>query len=498
MLDWLVYPDVNPNKQAPATAASVPQLSPTAMTFGPYLNPQSMYPASVSPYWPLQPAQPANLNPQASNFQPAQRSVYEYRYQPNYRIDKSSRYNLRQRIDEQVRPYTTGTVDSVIESIEPREQGSVTKPAKSTTTAPWRRGGRRQTTPFRYTPSRDTPDRPVTPPPEPVVSRVYLAQAAHLPQILPQPQKLLVVLDLNGTLLAREKGVPQHMIKRPGVEPLLQYLFSNHVVMVCTSATGHNAKDMVQKLLTEEQQNKLVTIRPRHTFGLTQQQYATKVQIYKNLEDIWKDPAVVNAIPAGAKPWSMANSVLVDDTRLKAKAQPHNLIQVPEFEYTAIQGGKKTKAKLKATEEAIMKSVQEKLEVLKYQTNLASLIRQWQEGEKEAPGIVNEKVDQGEKVALKNENGTTPADDYPTPDSIDSTSSTESEEEYEPPEEVELVFRGRRNASRPASKTSIAAQGSLREYEPSRKIGTVPEQQEQAAQRSPSPVTEEHFAWVTR
>lgn len=339
----------------------------------------------------------------------------------------------------------------------------------------------------------------MTPPPEPVVSRVYLAQALCLPQTLAQPQRLLVVLDLNGTLLAREKGVPQHMIKkRPGVEPLLEYLFSNHVVMVCTSATGHNAKDMVKKLLTEEQQNKLVAIRPRHTFGLTQQQYATKVQIYKNLEDIWKDPAVVNAIPTGAEPWSMANSVLVDDTILKAKAQPHNLIQVPEFEYTTIQEGKKTKAKLKAREEAIMKSVREKLEVLKYQTNVASLIRQWQEGEKEAPGFVDEKVDQGENVALKNDNGATPADDYPTPDSLDSTSSTESEDEYETPEEVELVFRGRRNSSTPASKTSIAAQGSRREHEPAEKIGTVPEQQEQAAQRSPSPVTEEHFAWLKR
>ena len=492
LLDWLRYNDDNTNKQAPVTAARGPQLNPAAMTYGPYLNPQSIYSASVAPSWP---SQPANLNPQASNFQPTQRSVYEYRYQPSYRIDKNSRYNLRQRNDGQLRPYTTGAAGDVIQSIEPREQGSAVQPAKSTATAPWRRGGRRQTTPLRGTPSRDTPDRPVTPPPEPVVSRVYVSQARAPPHTLTHPQKLLVDLDLNGTQLAREKGVPQHMIKRPGVEALLDYLFSNHVVMVCTSATGHNARDMVKKLLTEEQQNKLVTIRPRHTFGLTQQQYATKVQIYKNLEDIWKDPAVDNAIPAGAEPWSMANTVLVDDTILKAKTQPHNLIQVPEFEYTTIQGGKKTKAKLKAREEAIMKSVQEKLEVLKYQANVASLIRQWQDGETEAPGIVDEKVAQGKEIALKDSAETAAAENYITPDSLEATSSQDSgsEDEYGPPEEVELVFRGRRNRAIPASQNSTARGASAKGFD-----AAATGQEAGADHRSPSPITEEHFGWLKK
>lgn len=364
----------------------------------------------------------------------------------------------------------------------------------------WRRGGQRQTTPFRATPARDTPHRPVTPPPEPVISRIYLLRAHAPPQNLTHPQKLLVVLDLNGTLLAREKGQPQHMMKRPGVDALLEYLFNNHVVMVCTSATGHNAKDMVKKLLTEEQQTKLVTIRARHTFGLTQQQYATKVQIYKNLEDIWEDPVVDSAIPPGADAWSMANTVLIDDTILKAKAQPHNLIQVPQFEYTTIQGGKKAKAKLKAREEAIMKSVQEKLDVLKYQANVASLVRLWQEGEKEAPGVVDEKVDQGQKLDLKNDNTPTAAENYPTPNSLDSTSSpeSESEQEYDPPDEIELVFRGRRMAGARATKGSANAQKSEEGYEPAENVDAVSKGQIQASERSPSPVTEEHFSWLNK
>ena len=290
------------------------------------------------------------------------------------------------------------------------------------------------------------------------------------------------------------------MMKRPGVDALLEYLFNNHVVMVCTSATGHNAKDMVKKLLTEEQQTKLVTIRARHTFGLTQQQYATKVQIYKNLEDIWEDPVVDSAIPPGADAWSMANTVLIDDTILKAKAQPHNLIQVPEFEYTTIQGGKKAKAKLKAREEAIMKSVQEKLDVLKYQANVASLVRLWQEGEKEAPGVVDEKVDQGQKLDLKNDNTPTAAENYPTPNSLDSTSSpeSESEQEYDPPDEIELVFRGRRMAGARATKGSANAQKSEEGYEPAENVDAVSKGQIQASERSPSPVTEEHFSWLNK
>ena len=293
------------------------------------------------------------------------------------------------------------------------------------------------------------------------------------------------------------------MIKRPGVEALLEYLFNNHVVMVCTSATAHNAKDMVKKLLTEEQRNKLVTIRSRHTFGLTQAQYATKVVVYKNLEAIWKDPLVEKATPLVAEPWSMANSVLIDDTIQKAKAQPHNLIQVPEFGWTTIQGSKKAQAKLKTREEAIMNSVQEKLEVLKYQASVASLIREWQESEKDAPG--DEQVDQGKKVALKENTETTAAENYPTPNSLESTPTQESEneDEYEPPEEVELVFRGRRDAGKtnvPTTKTSANTslpaterkENSL-QWREAEEVGV-----QGTAKCSPSPVTEEHFSWLKK
>jgi NLI interacting factor-like phosphatase len=273
------------------------------------------------------------------------------------------------------------------------------------------------------------------------------------------------------------------MIKRPGIDALFEYLFTNHVIMVCTSVTGKNANFMVNKLLTAEQRKKLVTIRPRHTFGLTPAQYASKVQIYKNLEDIWNDPIVDNAVPHGQPAWSMANTVLIDDSVLKAKAQPHSLIQVPEFEWEMTTGKGSLQKVVKVREEQILKSVQEKLELLKQQANVTSLIRLWHEGEKVAPDV-DEKVDQGRQAAL-NEDGKQAqldgAENYPTPTSLEATPGQESEERYEPPEEVELVFRGRKQVAQ----NNKAAKARC---EPAK----------QQVQRELSPVTEQDFDWLKK
>ena len=483
LLKWLEYRDDNTNKQTPAANAPNTQF-----------DPRALHPASLPPG---QGFQPLGFNPQASNFLPQQRSVNGNRCITSYRIDKISRYSLRSSRNElQAQSYSTSAREHVVESIEPRQE-----PVSYKRTPPWRGGrrGRDRTTPFRQTPSRDTPDRVVTPPPAPAVSALYLSRASARPQARPYPQKLLVVLDLNGALVAREKGSRQNMIKRPGVEALLDYLFKNHVVMVCTSATQHNAQYMVKKLLTEKQHEQLVAIRSRESFGLTPEQYASKVQVYKRLEVIWRDSRVHKAIPAQAQPWSMANTVLIDDSILKAKAEPHNLIQVPEFEYTTIRGSQPTRHTIVLREQAIMKSVQEKLEVLKYQANVASLIRQWQEGEKEAPGIVDEKVDQGKHVGLKDDKQIVAAASYPTPSSLNSpigpsvydpADDDDEEEEYEPPEEVELVFRGRQHVGRGAQSSSWTSVNAP--------VGEKTGPAKGASLRSPSPVTEEDFSWVKK
>ena len=67
--------------------------------------------------------------------------------------------------------------------------------------------------------------------------------------------------------------------------------------------------------------------------GLTPQQYHDHVQVYKRLDIIWASTALRSRHPdskKGAK-WDQSNTVLIDDDALKASAQPHNLVQIPEF-----------------------------------------------------------------------------------------------------------------------------------------------------------------------
>lgn len=489
LLDWLEYRDDNRLMQTP------PATTPNSSS-----NPQALLPTSVRL------DQSTQFNPAASNFQPTQRSVAGYGSVPSCKVDKISSYNRRQRTNAQVHSYTSSTAHQVVQSIEPC--GETQSTGKKSSTPPWRKRGRQGTTPLRSTPASDEPERPVTPPPEPVVSRIYQSRANNPLQSLPHAQKLLVVLDLNGTLLVRKKGDPQRMIKRPGVEFLLEYLFTKHVVMVCTSATARNARDMVQKLLTPDQVSRLITIRARDTLGLTPVQYASKVQVYKNLEDIWTDPLVINSIPYGAKSWSLANTVLIDDSILKAKAQPYNLIQVPEFEWAALGDRKHPPKEIIQEEVAIMKSVKKKLEELKYQANVACLIKQWQEGQNAAPGIVDEQVDQGKMTALKpiepqSKNG---AEDYPTPTSLDSnTSKSDSEGDYEPPET--LAFRGRQHSNititgnPPGLKDSKhTVKEGEEEYEPPENFNmlSLDELHDHARRRSVSPVTEGDFGWMKK
>jgi hypothetical protein len=273
------------------------------------------------------------------------------------------------------------------------------------------------------------------------------------------------------------------MIRRPGVEAFLKYVFDNHKVMVCTSATQGNAELMVKTLLTEKQREKLLCIRARQTFGLTGRQFKAKVQIYKNLEDIWRDSRVDRArVPNGS--WSLANTVLIDDSVLKAKAQPHNLLQIPEFTWTTLSGAAKDVEAARAREECILRSVQDNLEILKHQLNVACQIRQWQDEENAAINS-NEPSQPAQHVSPPKQIEIHGTKDYPTPTSLKRATPVEEEDEYEPPEELELVFRGRRNMHAPAVTASA----------PDRSKASGSQGQKQI--RNQSPVTDRNSKWLS-
>lgn len=255
----------------------------------------------------------------------------------------------------------------------------------------------------RVTPRRNSPLRTPSPLP-PSSTEKYRSQAHQEPKNVAEARKLLVILDLNGTLLYRVKaGNRKKVHMRPGVTALLDYLFSNHVVMVYTSTMPESAMDMVSQFMHPAHRNKLAAIWARDKLDLNEQQYNSKVQVYKKLDKVWSDAQIQATADFGGK-WDQSNTVLVDDSRLKALAQPYNLLQVIEYtkdDDPAKSTVKTTRKRKQKFQLDIMKQLEMKLEVLKQQEDVSRLIRKWQNGEISVPRVpgqevsVEESVDQG-------------------------------------------------------------------------------------------------------
>ncbi|KAL9623340.1 MAG: hypothetical protein Q9160_002447 [Pyrenula sp. 1 TL-2023] len=230
----------------------------------------------------------------------------------------------------------------------------------------------------------------VSPPPAPCATDVYLAQA-KLPCVrLKSPQRLLLVLDLNGTLIARQtRSQPSLFDRRPGLDKFFSYIFTHHSVMIYTSSQPWTVSVVLPKLFTESQREQLVAVWNRNYLDLTPEQYREKVQVYKRLQKVWGDQEVQAKYLEESKgkesgsAWNQMNTVLIDDSELKALAQPHNLLQVPEFPKHCPK--KDLPAHERALDEVILK-----LEQLKWQTDVSRLIRLWQTGKVEVPQVREE------------------------------------------------------------------------------------------------------------
>lgn len=169
--------------------------------------------------------------------------------------------------------------------------------------------------------------------PEP--TRAYLHQATIPSTQLAQPRKILVLVDLNGTLLFRpNKKNPGRLIERPYAKTFLDYCIRTFTVVIWSSAKPQNVQKMVQQLLTPEQREKVVAVWGRDTLGLSPADYNERVQCYKRLETIWDNPGITASHPEAkyGKKWDQTNTVLVDDSVEKARSQPFNSIAVPEFD----------------------------------------------------------------------------------------------------------------------------------------------------------------------
>ncbi|KEQ60717.1 HAD-like protein, partial [Aureobasidium melanogenum CBS 110374] len=168
----------------------------------------------------------------------------------------------------------------------------------------------------------------------PTPSLPYLMNSLVTSPKLDRPKSLLVVLDLNGVLAFRKKKSRGYK-PRPNLDTFLDYLFSNHYVMIWSSGMPENVERIMGHMLSYERQQKLVAIWSRDKLRLPAHLFSEKVQVYKQLSWIWEDPTLQMNAPLGG--WSQRDTVLVDDSIDKAAAEPHNLIEVDEFTNSAAQ-----------------------------------------------------------------------------------------------------------------------------------------------------------------
>ncbi|KAI1774190.1 HAD-like domain-containing protein [Hypoxylon cercidicola] len=178
--------------------------------------------------------------------------------------------------------------------------------------------------------------------PEP--SREYLVAASLPPFLLPQPRKILVVIDLNGTVLYRpnRRRDPSGFVERPHARAFLSYCLETFLVVIWSSAKPNNVQRMCDQLFTPAQRERIVAIWSRDRFGLSAEDYNGRVVCYKRLTTLWADPAVRASHPdfaAAGKVWDQSNTVLIDDTPEKARSEPYNLVEVPEFAGEADERG---------------------------------------------------------------------------------------------------------------------------------------------------------------
>ena len=163
--------------------------------------------------------------------------------------------------------------------------------------------------------------------------------------------RILLVFDLNGTLMFRSKHFSEKLINvknifsinslkvmlRPEIESFCEFIFDNFDVAVWTSAMAHNAKKLVNetsKICPSFNQENLKFIYSRDKCTVTKwigEEYEKRKAVSRNgyvkdlaskdLETVWKEFSTE---------YGPENTILIDDSSEKI-VQPKNHILIPEF-----------------------------------------------------------------------------------------------------------------------------------------------------------------------
>ncbi|KAJ5107658.1 hypothetical protein N7456_004333 [Penicillium angulare] len=235
----------------------------------------------------------------------------------------------------------------------------------------------------------------------PTASEAYMQRALQPPQRTPK-RPLLIILDLNGTLIFRKhRKFPPVFAERHGLKEFLEELCRKHSVMIWTSSKPQTLNAIAKTLfpVTGKKKSKLVACWGRDKFGLTQRQYNAKLQVYKELQKVWDTPEIQEAYPGnGGKSkggtggkfakkqkqnkgqayypegqrWDQTNTILIDDSKIKALSEPYNILEIPEFTNNP-----------DIDETTLFRRVLDRLDALSHHDDVSKVFRVWEERQTE-------------------------------------------------------------------------------------------------------------------
>ena len=309
---WLAYSSI-PSPSSGVTPASGPT---NAQSVSPYVHPWPQYGQYVHKPRPVHPWHTRSTTPQ---HQPGQRDARPPSKYHNSNRPSLALAGLPNQLILQGRPIHYQAKRFVSALPQPR---GPTEPRNE------------------RSPSPHTQSVPQLPVPEPTAA--YLEQANKPWTKLSTPKKLLVIIDLNGTLVHRPRRGGHRIIPRPRVDEFLAYLIKEHHVMIWSSARPGNVNAMVAKIVKGNGMKQLAAVWGRDTLRLSQEQYNVKVQVYKQLQWVWESkdiqakyeplPNTTDGSPADViLGWDQSNTFLIDDSVTKACSHPHNLVGIEEF-----------------------------------------------------------------------------------------------------------------------------------------------------------------------
>lgn len=196
-------------------------------------------------------------------------------------------------------------------------------------------------------------------PARPLVSPEYVS-ITNLPSSqCAIPQRHLIILDLNGTLVS--KTGKHGMWVRPHYTQFLNYLFSQFNVGVWSSARPHTVNNMCQ--LFGEFKPQLLFMWNRENFGLSTEDYHKRMPTIKDLQIVWKNLEDDPKMPT----YTARNTILLDDSATKAILQPFNSIEISEFNHKD--------RRMKHQGDSELLNVMDYLDKVKYEDNVSHYMK---------------------------------------------------------------------------------------------------------------------------